>query len=61
MESEQITQTKKRTLTMMHESELAGRIKSKQDIMVYLEQHRKYEIWPVVSIYGSYKSVVDDS
>ena len=38
MESSQITETKKRTLTQMLASDLASRLRSKQDYMVYLDQ-----------------------
>ena len=33
---------KKRTLTYMHANELASRLKSKKDFIIYLNQHCKY-------------------
>ena len=44
MESNQITETKKRTLGMMQAGELAWKFKSKRDFVVYLDQHRKFYI-----------------
>lgn len=41
MESDPITETKKRTLGTMLAAELSWKLKSKQDFVVYLEQHRK--------------------
>ena len=41
MEQQQITESKKRTLSMMQAGELAWKFKSKQDFVVYLDQHRK--------------------
>ena len=41
MESNQVTETKKRTLGMMQAGELAWKFKSKRDFVVYLDQHRK--------------------
>ena len=38
MESNQITESKKRSLTVMHAQELAYKFKSKQDFIVYLDQ-----------------------
>ena len=41
MESTQITESKKQTIGMVHAQELASKFKSKQDFIVYLDQHRK--------------------
>ena len=41
MESNQIQETKKRTIGAMKAGELAWKFKSKKDICVYLDQHRK--------------------
>ena len=37
MESDQVTQTKKRTLSQMLASDLLGRLKSKQDFICYFD------------------------
>ena len=37
MVDQQITESKKRTIGMMHASELAWKFKSKQDLIVYLD------------------------
>ena len=44
MEQQQITESKKRTLSMMQAGELAWKFKSKQDFVVYLDQHRKFVV-----------------
>ena len=41
MEPDPITETKKRTLGSMLAAELSWKLKSKQDFVVYLGQHRK--------------------
>ena len=41
MESTQITESKKRTISHISAQELVGKLKSKQDFLVYLDQHRK--------------------
>jgi len=38
MDSEPTTQSKKRTLGFMQAQELAGKLKSKQDFLVYLDK-----------------------
>ena len=38
MESNQITESKKRSMTAMHAQELSYKFKSKQDFVVYLDQ-----------------------
>ena len=42
MEQQQITETKKRTMGYMLATELQWKLKSKQDFVVYLDQHRKH-------------------
>ena len=42
-EPEQV-RSKKRTLAYMHSQDLAGKLKSKQDFLVYLDKHRKYRL-----------------
>ena len=42
MEQQQITETKKRTMGFMLAAELQWKLKSKQDFIVYLDQHRTY-------------------
>ena len=41
MESQQITDTKKRTLGHMHAQELQWKLQSKADFIAYLDKHRK--------------------
>ena len=43
MESNQITESKKRTLGYVTAQELSGKLRSKQDFIVYLDQHRKFQ------------------
>ncbi len=38
MESNQITESKKRSLTMVAAAELSWKFKSKQDFIIYLDQ-----------------------
>ena len=42
MEQQPNQETKKRTMGFMLATELQWKLKSKQDFMVYLDQHRKY-------------------
>ena len=42
MESQQITETKKRTMGQVHAQELAWKFKSKEDFYTHLNKHRKY-------------------
>ena len=44
MDKNQITETKKRTLSYVHAQELSWKFKSKQDLYTYLDKHRKYTI-----------------
>ena len=37
MESDPVTETKKRTLSMLHKSELSWKLKSKQDFLCYMD------------------------
>ena len=39
MESTQITESKKRMIGHISAQELVGKLKSKQDFLVYLDQH----------------------
>ena len=41
MDSDPVTQTKKRTLGQMLTADLLGKLKSKQDFFVYLDKHGK--------------------
>ena len=41
MESNQITESKKRTLQTVTTQDLVGKLRSKQDFIIYLDQHRK--------------------
>ena len=41
MESTQITESKKRTIGHVAAQELISKLRSKQDFIVYLDQHRK--------------------
>ena len=42
MESQQITDTKKRTLGLMHAQELQWKLQSKADFINYLDKHCKF-------------------
>ena len=42
MDTTKITESKKRTFGMIAAQELAGKFKSKQDFIVFLDQHRKW-------------------
>ena len=45
----QIVQSKKRTLTNMHATELTGRLKSKADFIKYLDNHCKCSTDPILT------------
>ena len=45
MDSDPVTQTKKRTLGHMLATDLVGKLKSKQDFYVYFDKHRKCPIF----------------
>ena len=44
MDSNPAAQSKKRSLVYMNAQELAGKLKSKEDFIVYLDKHRKYKV-----------------
>ena len=52
MEPNQITESKKRNIVDMTSNELSSKLKSKQDFVAYLDQHRK---WNFISI----RSIID--
>ena len=41
MDPDQITETKKRSIGYMQAQELQWKLKSKQDLLTYLDSHRK--------------------
>ena len=49
MESDQIVEGKKRSLSYLQAQELAHKIKSKVDILDYLDKHRKYQRQPFLT------------
>ena len=49
MESEQIVESKKRTLGFMQAQELQWKLKSKADFVQYLDKHRKYPRFSILT------------
>ena len=45
----QAVASKKRSLSYMHAHELAGRLHSKADFIVYLDKHRKCNIYSILT------------
>ena len=49
MDSAQITESKKRTRTQIQAQELAVKIRSKADMIDYLDKHRKSHQLPILT------------
>ena len=49
MDSSQIQESKKRTLTYIQAQELQWKLKSKHDFFQYLDKHRKYRYIPLLT------------
>ena len=45
----QAVASKKRSLSYMHAHELAGRLHSKADFLVYLDKHRKCRLYSILT------------